>query len=388
VEFSTLVLTMYLDSEDQPEDDERILHVAIDQSLTCAQLGMNPFFTEHHFRGPWHSTPMQFAAYLAPQIPADCYLGFAVLSMPFYHPVRLVEGMNLLDQLTKGHALFGLGSGFPGLEPAGMGLTVEHHGSSRAADEALAVMQRLWDYQNGDPALSFETERYRGTIVKRPVPAPYRKHHPHVLVTARRPAALARAGENGWPMFVGSFDDGDDARSLEQLRAYRQALAAAGHAQDVIEECMRWTCFDVMNVALAETDDEAQANAEQARADRNAMRDIFTARNHRLADAIPIAEELGPSRPAASNGHPPGERRRAELIGSPDTVARRIQQLSDWGINHLLLRFMGEWSGQTRTVAERSMRLFSQEVMPRFRDIPPLRDPLAVDLRTEEVTRP
>src|SRR5688572_24156541 len=92
VEFSTLVLTMYLDCQDQPEDDEKILQVAIDQSLTAAQLGMNPFFTEHHFRGPWHSAPLQFAAYLAPQIPPDCYLGFAVLSMPFYHPVRLVEG--------------------------------------------------------------------------------------------------------------------------------------------------------------------------------------------------------------------------------------------------------------------------------------------------------
>ena len=99
---------MYLDVQDRPEDDEKILDVAIDQSLTAAELGMNPFYTEHHFRGSWHSNPMQFASYLAPQIPKDCYLGFAVLSMGFYHPVRLVEQMNLLDQLTKGTALYGL----------------------------------------------------------------------------------------------------------------------------------------------------------------------------------------------------------------------------------------------------------------------------------------
>lgn len=379
VEFSTLVLTMYLDCEDQPEDDERILHVAIDQSLTAAQLGMNPFFTEHHFRGPWHSTPMQFAAYLAPQIPPDRYLGFAVLSMPFYHPVRLVEGMNLLDQLTKGHALFGVGSGFPGLEPAGMGLTVEHHGSSRAADEALEIMQHLWDYRNGDPTYTFETERYRGTIVKRPVPAPYHKHHPHVIVTARRPAALARAAGNGWPTWVGTFDEGDE-QSLVQLGSYRQALAAAGHPPDVIAECMRWTCWDTMNVCVADTDELAQANAAKARAERNAMRDVFVARNRTLADAIPVAEELGPRPAAPGNGRPADTRRRPEMIGNPDAVARRLQQLSDWGINHVLLRFSGEWAGETKTIAEQSMRLFAREVMPRFADVPPLTDPLGADL--------
>lgn len=383
MEFSTLVLTMYLDCEDQPEDDEKILDVAIDQSLTCAELGMNPFYTEHHFRGPWHSTPMQFAAYMAPQMPADRYLGFAVLSLPFYHPVRVVEGMNLLDHLTKGHALYGLGSGFPGIEPAGMGLSVEHHGSSRAADEALDVMQRLWDYKNGDPAFSFETERYRGTIVKRAVPAPYRKHHPHIIVTARREAALERAAQKGWPIFLGTFDQGDDALSLKQFGAYRRALSAAGHPQDAIDECMRWTCYDVMNVALADTDEEAQANAQMARAERNAFRDIFTSRNGRLADAIPVAEELGQRQPVRTGDRPTGESDRAALIGSPDTVARRIHQLSDWGINHLLLRFMGEWSGNSKTVAEKSMRLFTKEVMPRFKDIPPLSDPLAVHLKPQ-----
>jgi len=380
VEFSTLVLTMYLDCEDQPEDDERILQVAIDQSLTAAELGMNPFFTEHHFRGPWHSTPMQFAAYLAPQIPAERYLGFAVISMPFYHPIRLVEGMNQLDQLTKGHALYGLGSGFPGLEPAAMGLSVEHHGSSRASDEALEVMQRLWDYKSGDPAFSFETERYRGTVVKRPVPAPYHKHHPHIIVTARRPAALVRAAQNGWPVFLGNGRQATDEFVWDQLDAYRGALVAAGHPQDVIHECMQWTCYDVWNVALADTDAEAQARAERARAERAAFRDIFTERNRRLASAIPIAEELGGRSPGQSEAASRPEATGAEVIGNPDTVAARIQELSDWGVSHLLLRFMGEWSGTTKGIAEESMRLFNEEVMPRFEGITPLSDPLSVDL--------
>jgi alkanesulfonate monooxygenase SsuD/methylene tetrahydromethanopterin reductase-like flavin-dependent oxidoreductase (luciferase family) len=261
-----------------------------------------------------------------------------------------------------------------------MGLTVEHHGSSRASDEALDIMRRLWDYKSGDPAFPFETERYSGTVVKRPVPAPYRKHHPHVIVTARRQAALERAAANGWPVFLGTGQRGDDALLAQQLTAYRTALVAAGHAQATIDECMRWTCYDVMNVSVAETDEQAQENAARARAERNAFRDIFLDRNSRLADAIPVAAELGSReagapRPSGGGGNAP-----EALIGSPDTVARRIQHLSDWGVNHLLLRFMGEWAGDTKPIAEQSMRLFEKEVAPRFKGTPIAHDPLAIDL--------
>ena len=68
------------------------------------------------------------------------------------------------------------------------------------------------------------------------------------------------------------------------------------------------------------------------------------------------------------------------IAGSPDTVAARVQDLADIGINHLMLRFLGEWAGETRYICETSLQLFAEEIIPRFRDIPPLRDPLGVEL--------
>ncbi len=102
MDFSTMVLSMYVDADEDPAEDERILQAAIEQSLLAGELGFNPWYTEHHFRGPWHSAPIQFAAYIAPQLPPERRLGFGVLSVPYHHPVRLVEQMNLLDQLTSG----------------------------------------------------------------------------------------------------------------------------------------------------------------------------------------------------------------------------------------------------------------------------------------------
>jgi hypothetical protein len=75
----------------------------------------------------------------------------------------------------------------------------------------------------------------------------------------------------------------------------------------VIDDCLRWCTCDWLAVVVADTDEEAQARAAEA------------------------------------------------------------QELADLGINHLLVRFLGEWPGKTRHISEASMKLFSKEVMPRFK---------------------
>ncbi len=379
MDFSTMVLTMYVATEDSPETDERILGIAVEQSLLAAELGFNPWFTEHHFRGSWHSNPIQFASYIAPQIPSDRYLGFGVLSLPYYNPVRLVEAMNQLDQLTKGHTLYGLGSGFAGIEPAGMGVDVEYHRSGRAAEDTLAVMQRLWDFKTGDPEYVFETGTYRGTVRRRVSPAPYRKRHPTVVRTASRNASLVKTAQMGLPAFVGSFSA--EAPLRDQLRIYRKALAEAGHSQAIIEDCLRWCTVDWLAVVVADTDAEAMARAEVAKAEHLALRKTY---NERYGAILGPAMSRGPGNAAAAAAYAAGGDMHNVIAGTPDTVAKKVQELVDVGVNHLLVRFLGEWPGETRGISEESMKLFGREVIPRFKDIPSPRDPLALDL-TETV---
>lgn len=365
-----MVLTMYVAVEDSPETDERILGIAVEQSLLAAELGYNPWFTEHHFRGSWHSNPIQFASYIAPQIPKDCYLGFGVLSLPYYHPVRLVESMNQLDQLTKGHTLYGLGSGFAGIEPPGLGIDVEYHKSGRAAEDTVEIMQRLWDFRTGDPEYVFETPTYRGSIKRRVSPAPYRKRHPLVVRTASRDASVAKAAQKGLPAFLGTF--AAESPLENQIRLYREALAAANHPRDVVEECLRWCTVDWLAVVVAETDGEAQKRAELAKAEHLAMRKAYNERYGAILGPA-VARRPGQGHAAA---YAAGGDMANVIAGNPDTVARKVKELRALGINHLLVRFLGEWPGQTRNISEQSMLLFAREVLPRFKDIPPPTDPL------------
>jgi hypothetical protein len=93
MQFSAMTMNMFFPNTDDPDDDNRIIDMAVEQSIWLAELGYHVWFTDHHFRGPWHSNPMQFASYVAPLIPRDRYIGFGVLSIPFYHPLRLVESI-------------------------------------------------------------------------------------------------------------------------------------------------------------------------------------------------------------------------------------------------------------------------------------------------------
>jgi alkanesulfonate monooxygenase SsuD/methylene tetrahydromethanopterin reductase-like flavin-dependent oxidoreductase (luciferase family) len=375
MDFSTMVLTMYIASEDGPQTDERVLAIAIEQSLIAAGLGYNPWYTEHHFRGPWHSNPMQFASYIAPQIPSERFLGFGVLSAPYYNPVRLVESMNLLDQLTKGHTLYGLGSGFAGTEPLGLGVEKEYHGSGQAARDTVDVMQHLWEFKTGDPEYHFDIPTHEGTVRRRVAPAAYRKLHPTIIRTARLDPALINAAQKGWPVFLGTTFGGESPL-LDQVRIYRKALAEANHPPEIIAECLRWCTCDWLSVVVADTDAEAEANAEKARAEALTVRQRFVERFGPMEG--PVAQRKAGE--STAEAYAKGGDMMRTIAGNPDTVAKRVQRLVDLGINHLLVRFLGEWTGETRAISENSMRLFAREVLPRFKDVAPLSDPLALDL--------
>ncbi len=371
-----MVLTMYIAADDGPGVDERVLGIAIEESLLAGELGFNPWFTEHHFRGPWQSNPTQFAAYIAPQLPADRFIGFGVLSIPFYHPVRLIESMNLLDQLTKGRTLFGFGSGFAGNEPTGMGLEPVYHASGQAARDTIEVLERLWDFRTGDPEYHFDLPNHRGGIRRRIVPAPYGKRHPTIIRTASSEAAVITAAQNGWPAFLGTGRN--EMPLVDQVRTYRKVLAEANHPAAVVEECLRWCTRDWLCVVVADSDAEAQASAEKARAEHLALRQRYIEQYGPLQGPV-VRQEGGESIAAA---YARGNDMLNIIAGTPDAIAAQVQDLVDLGINHLLVRFMGEWTGDTRAISEKSMRLFAREVMPRFKGIPPPRDPAALDLST------
>lgn len=358
MQFSAMTMNMFFPDNDDPKDDHRIIEMTVAQSIWLAELVYNPWYTDHHFRGPWHSNPMQFASYIAPLIPEDRYIGFGVLSIPFYHPVRLVESMNLLDHLTKGKVLFGVGSGWQGVEPIGLGIDKDYHASGRAGEDTLDAMERLWTFKNGDPPYEFSVGTNSGLVKRRIMPAPYSEPYPTLIRVASREEGLIKAAQKGWPAFLGIFG----ADLSHQMQIYRSTLEAAHHPKHVTENCLRWCSYDWVGVTVAATDEEALAREKLARAETMKIRTGYIER-HGPTDGPVIRPTKGRSR---AEGYAAGGDMKATIAGSPDTVAAMVQKLADAGINHLHLRFLGEWDGETQPICKETAELFAKEVMPRF----------------------
>ena len=360
MQFSAMTMNMFFPNTDDPGDDHRIIDMAVKQSVWLAELGYHVWFTDHHFRGPWHSNPMQFASYIAPLIPRDRYLGFGVLSIPFYHPVRLVESMNLLDQLTGGRVLFGVGSGWQGTEPNGLGIDAQAHASGRLAEETLDVMEKLWAFKPGDPEMDFAVGNFSGRIKRRVTPSPVSKPYPTLIRVATREAGIVRAAQKGWPVFVGVL--GADLR--EQMAIYRRALDAANHPQHVKDNCLRWCSYDWVGVTVAATEEKALEREKLARAETMAIRTSYVKR-HGPTDGPAMKSASAQSRPEE---YAKGGDMKLTISGTPDMVAAKVRQLEEMGVNHLHLRFMGEVDGETAHISRESAELFAKEVMPRFKE--------------------
>ena len=356
------------------DDDTQIIRSVVDHSLEADSLGFDAvFFPEHHFHGysPTGSDPFMTAAYLAPQL-KQAWLGFAVVVAPLHHPVRLVEMMNQLDQLTRGKVLFGVGSGIHAEEAVGYGNNFDYQIASMT-QEFLDIAEQLWAKKLDDPPVHFETPSYRGDVLERIVPAPYTKPHPHLMGVAGRDSSIQRAAKKGWPVFVGAFEPG-----WRGLRAYRQALSEAGHAPDVVAHCMDWTTVTFQGLFVAETDEKAF----------DAMLQTMTGHEKHIQRQTPfirMAEALGNVSREQVRVRPPANSEayysRFCLWGSPETITAKLQAYADIGIGNVLMSFNnGLHNAERVKSAQESIRLFASEVMPRLKGIETPKDPLAVDL--------
>src|SRR5690349_10092670 len=106
-------------------------------------LGFDSLFAlEHHFTGYAMSpAPLELLAYYAGRT-KRIVLGTAVIVLPWHDPIRVAEGIALLDILSGGRCLFGFGRGAASVEYAGMRVSMEE-ARARFVETAKIVVLAL-----------------------------------------------------------------------------------------------------------------------------------------------------------------------------------------------------------------------------------------------------
>ena len=145
------------------QEDNSLIHQTIQQVQEAEALVFKDvWLTEHYFTGESvYNDAIVFASALAMRT-ETIRLGFAVVQMPFHHPVRLATQLALLDNLSNGRIDVGVGKGTVFNEYEFIGYGLRSSDSRKRTQESIEILEKAW---------LNKPLRYRGEFYDIDVPA-------------------------------------------------------------------------------------------------------------------------------------------------------------------------------------------------------------------------
>jgi alkanesulfonate monooxygenase SsuD/methylene tetrahydromethanopterin reductase-like flavin-dependent oxidoreductase (luciferase family) len=340
-----------------PAEDAARIDQLLEQACTAEALGFGSvWLTEHYFTGESvYNDALTFAAALAMRT-SRIRIGFAVVQMPFHHPVRLATQLALLDNLSKGRIDVGVGKGtvYNEYEFIGHGL---RSGDSRARmEEALEIFERIWT----ESPLIFEGRYYRVQIPELR-PAPMQRPGPPLWRSVISPASFAECGRKGIPILTARLGV---PRIRERWALYAAALEEGGHdaatSARLLGQAALWRNVYV-GTSDAQAEDAVSAHLLRTRAH---MLHIRQALNPPDFTVDPMM--LNPwTDPAVSEAEALAYTLETGTIhGAPARVREQVAELREAGVRHLLCQT--GFGDMAHAEALASMRRFGTEVLPAF----------------------
>jgi alkanesulfonate monooxygenase SsuD/methylene tetrahydromethanopterin reductase-like flavin-dependent oxidoreductase (luciferase family) len=266
-------------------------------------------------------------------------LGAMVYCLPMYHPIRLLEEICMLDQMSRGRLDLGIGRGISPIENTYFGIQADRASGLYRETPALIMAGFAAGIDGTD--LTFEGAHHQ--VREMPVVLkPAQRLHPPLWLGVGLPDSAVWPAKNG----INIISNQAAGRVRAVTDRYREAWAANGGAAANIPRAGM-----TRHVVVAETTDQAMAVARRA---YKPWRAAF----YRLWDRHGSAP-VGVSFPETFD----------ELIeagqaiaGTPDAVARTIgEQAEQAGINYFLCRFA--FGDITLAEASQSVALFQESMI-------------------------
>ncbi|MBO0736189.1 MAG: LLM class flavin-dependent oxidoreductase [Alphaproteobacteria bacterium] len=345
---------LFPDSRD-PARDGDVIDETLREAWLSDELGVDVIWlAEHHFDGICaYVDPISFAGALAPSTRRS-RIGFAVVQTALHHPVRLAEQLAILDNITKGRLVVGLGRGSSYNIYDYQGFGIDHHEAQERLEEAEEILIKAW---------TREGFTHRGKYWKLDVPMlrprPFTKPHPLLIRAASGEASMLELARQGRPFLMNVQSM---AVTRGRMELYRRTMREAGYGDEQVAENLAG-CWVWRNIFVAASDAEAeqvgipafQAMVESRAALRNR---IYRETGMRIA--VPESD-LPAARASAEHGF---------IHGSPARVAEAIAQIHELGIGGVIASF--RLGPMPHEAATNSLRLFMQQVAPEFRGKPPM----------------
>lgn len=331
-----------------PDKDHAVIRETLEEAKLCDALGMDVLWlAEHHFDGNCaYVDPVAFAAALA-ACTDRITIGFAVAQMSLHHPIRMAEQTSLIDNITEGRLIVGLGRGTAYNIYDYQGYGIDPAEAEDRLIEAERIMIRAWTEED-----MVHDGRFWSLRLPRLRPVPYTKPHPFILRAASGEHSMVALAREGRP-FMMNVQPNDVTR--HRIELYKRTLAESGFDEAHVARCMRdvWVW---RNVHVAETDAEAERTALPAFEAQQRYRASMRKRIY-AEQGLAMKQETGP----AARQLP----EHSLIAGSPATVAEKLAAIRALGVGGIIMQFrLGPMAWED---ARRSIELFMGRVAPELR---------------------
>jgi limonene 1,2-monooxygenase len=301
---------------------------------------------EHHSCGTEIiASPEIFIAHVAAQTD-HIKLGTGVLSLPYHNPLWVADRAILLDHLTRGRFMLGLGPGSLPSDAAMIGLDMPQ--TRELLEEAVEIIVRL---MRSDDPVNFENDRWVLRDARLHL-RPYTVPHPEIAVAAvASPAGPRLAGRHGLGLLsVGATT----AAGFDALALHWDVMEerAAHYGTQVDRDA--WRLVGLMH--LAETREQAFKDVEYGIATwfdyfqhTAAFPQMSVGEGTTVREFIDFVNDSG-----------------LGTIGTPDEAVEQIERLvkqSNGGFG-CYLQLAHDWA--PREAKWRSFELFARHVAPQF----------------------
>lgn len=334
-------------------------HIRLTQRID--ELGWDIYFIIEHQNAPMGvSAPSVYLTAVA-RATSRLRIGAMMWQLPLYHPLRLAQEVAMLDQLSHGRVEFGTGIGVHEHEFIRWG--VDYYQRSAISQEVLQIVKMAWTQDE----VTFDGQFFHFDEAL-PKPKPYQQPYPPIWIAAHSDTTFEYAARNNY--HVANNLESDDLVA-PKFELYRRVWRESHHAGPMPR------IFLMRAVHVAETDEKAHAEA----------------REYLGADVVsrvgggPIAQtRIGwgsHARGMGAESEKPDNKIRGQIIaqaardyefnlesglaivGSPETVTRRIQE-QQARLGYTLLCTNHHMGRMPPDLVTNSIELFGKEVIPAF----------------------
>ena len=299
---------------------------------------------EHHSAG-WETiaSPEIFIG-VAAERTKHIKLGTGVASLPYHHPLMVANRMVLLDHLTRGRVMLGVGPG--ALVSDAYQLGIDPPTQRPRMDESIGIIKRLLTESN---PITYKSDWFtlnEALLHLRPYTQP---HFPIAVAAAQSPSGMVAAGKHGLGVLsVSVVRGGSISSNLGDFWAIAEETAES-YGQTVDRK--EWRI--VLHVHLAESRKEAMEQVRERSAayqydyfhQTMGMPFEYDGSREKIADYM------------VANG--------AWCVGTPDDLIAKIKELDEQsgGFGGFMIQAT-EWG--TREQVMHSYELIARYVMPHF----------------------